>query len=103
MDRDAMRDQLNAQALSPLHFLNDDTRLQFWKLLDSCRDTIEARTYGSDATGQETKELSASTQQRQDLLVQIERLKGVIDVQAIDIQSARDQIVDLKQSSRLAE
>ena len=27
MDRDAMRDQLNAQALSPLHFLNDDTRL----------------------------------------------------------------------------
>jgi len=47
MDRDSVREQLNAQSLSPLHFLNDTSRDQFWKLLDSCRDTLEARTYGN--------------------------------------------------------
>lgn len=47
MDRDSLREQFNAQSLSPLHFLNDTSRDQFWSLLDSCRDTIEARTYGT--------------------------------------------------------
>ena len=85
-DRDSTREQINAQMLSPLHFLNDDSREQFWKLLDSCRDTIEARSQGKKTTA------GTESNVTQELKVQIERLKGVIDVQAIDLDSAKEQI-----------
>lgn len=85
-DRDSTREQIDAKLLSPLHFLNDESREQFWRLLDSCRDTIEAHSQGKRAPG------GGTHGKIQELEVQIERLKGVIDVQAIDLDSAKEQI-----------
>lgn len=46
LDRDSIKAQVKADSLSPLFFLNDESREQFWGLLDACRDSIESRALG---------------------------------------------------------
>jgi len=46
MDRDSIKAQVTSDSLSPLFFLNDQSREEFWGLLDSCRDSIESRALG---------------------------------------------------------
>ena len=77
MDRDLMRQQINAQSLSPLHFLNDHSREQFWKLLDSCRDQVlEGTQFGESSDGKGPQK--AAPNRAADLKLEIERLKGVV-------------------------
>ena len=40
MDRDSLRSQINKQSLSPLFFLNDDSRETFWELLAKAEASV---------------------------------------------------------------
>ena len=82
MDRDSMRQQINSQSLSPLFFLNDHSREQFWQMLDSCKDNIERRADVS----------TGNLEQVSDYQIEIERLKGVIQTQEIDIQVQKEEM-----------
>ena len=77
MDRDLMRQQINAQSLSPLHFLNDHSREQFWKLLDSCRDQVlEGTEFEESGDGRGIAR--ARPNKATELKLEIERLKNVV-------------------------
>ena len=52
MDNDFLKQQLfeSKEKISPLSFLNDQAREDFWGLLDNFRDVIDERINGTDPT-----------------------------------------------------
>ncbi len=79
MDRDFLKKQIfesKDKGLSPLVFLSDQAREEFWAVLDSCRDTIEERAQTADP---KVKNSNAHLNLQKENI----ELKGIVDQEKI--------------------
>ena len=90
MDRDSIKQQITLDSLSPLHFLNDGSREQFWQVVARCQLSLEERSM-IVPKGEKYSNLPPSLQQ-QNARVEIERLNGIIERQEIDLKNFSKQL-----------